>query len=158
MVAFRDKKRPPLSAKGLRFGIVLSRYNSLVTDELLAGARKTLSKYGAKEVDLLTVPGAFEIPYALRGLARKKKYSALIALGCVIRGETPHFEYISEGMTSGVMSVILEEEIPIAFGVLTTDNLRQALERAGGKVGNKGEEAALVAIEMASLKKKKWRV
>ncbi|MBI2982450.1 MAG: 6,7-dimethyl-8-ribityllumazine synthase [Deltaproteobacteria bacterium] len=152
MSSFKDKKRPVLSAKGMRFGIALSRYNSPVTTRLLSGAQKVLSKFGAKGVDLLIVPGAFEIPYTLKKLAFRKKYDALIALGCVIRGETPHFDFLCEGVTSGTMKVMLDEKIPIAFGLLTTNNLKQALARTGGKAGHKGEEAALVAIEMAQLK------
>jgi 6,7-dimethyl-8-ribityllumazine synthase len=103
-------------------------------------------------VDVCSVPGAFEIPFALSRLARGHKYAALITLGAVIKGETPHFEYISQSVAGGIMEVMLKERIPIAFGVLTTNNKRQALARSGGKRGNKGEEAALVAIEMAQLK------
>lgn len=154
MSSFREKNRPQTSAHRKRFGIVVSRFNREITDRLLSGARKVLKKAGAGSVDVVSVSGAFEIPYALQVLAGSRKYDALIALGCVIRGETPHFEYISEGVTSGVMKVMLDEKIPIAFGVLTTNNLREAMSRAGGKVGNKGEAAAFVAIEMAMLKRK----
>lgn len=148
------KKSPgirPLSARGLRFGIVVSRFNSSITGKLLAGALKTLKKQGANGTRVLSVPGAFEIPMALQRLAkgRRPKFDALIALGAVIRGETPHFEYVASSATQGVMEVSLRERIPVAFGILTTNTMRQALDRAGGRRGNKGQEAALVAIEMA---------
>lgn len=145
-----DKNRPPLSAKKFHFGIVVSRYNSEITSLLLGGAQKILK--GAQTVDLLEVPGCFEIPLALKSLAKQKRYDALIALGCVIRGETPHFDYVAGEAARGVMAVMLGDDIPIAFGILTTDNLEQAMARAGGRYGNKGEEAAWVAIEMAALK------
>ncbi len=137
----------------LRFGIVVSRFNPEVTEKLLSGALAALKKKGIRKIDLVKVPGAFEIPFMLRKLARTRRYSALIALGAVIRGETPHFHYISEAVSHGLMKVMIEEGIPIAFGILTTHNERQALARAGGRQGNKGKEAALTAIEMARLKR-----
>lgn len=153
MGAFRDRNRPQQSARGLRFGIVVSRFNEGVTQRLLQGARRVLKKRGASKVEVLSVPGAFEIPTALQQLARKKRYDALIALGAVIRGETEHFRFIANEASRGVMEVMLQEGIPVAFGVLTTETMRQALARAGGRSGNKGEEAALSAIEMAWVKK-----
>lgn len=138
-----------ISGKGLKIGIVVGRFNEGITGKLLAGAEKTLRSKGVARVDTVWVPGAFEIPLMLRTLARGKSYDALIALGAVIRGGTPHFDYVCEGATYGTMKVMIETGIPVAFGVLTTDNVRQALERSGGKHGNKGSEAALVALEMA---------
>ena len=141
-----------MSARGLRFGIVVSRFNSQITEKLLAGALKTLQAQGARSVEVREVPGSFEIPIGLQRMAAGKngrRPHALIALGAVIRGGTPHFEYISAETARGVMVVSLEERIPVAFGVLTTNNVKQALDRAGGRLGNKGEEAALTAIEMA---------
>lgn len=143
-----------LSAKGLRIGIVVSRFNSDITKKLLAGAERTLLGKGVKNIRKVWVPGAFEIPVMLQRLAqikRGKKFDGLIALGAVIRGETPHFDFVARETSRGVMDVALREGIPIAFGVLTTDNVKQALDRAGGRHGNKGEEAALVVIEMARL-------
>ena len=123
----------------------------------MAGAERILLERGVLPKDLVTVwvPGTFEIPIVLQKLAQQKKFDALIALGAVIRGETPHFEYVAGEAARGIMRVSLEEGIPIAFGVLTTNNVKQSLDRAGGRHGNKGEEAALVAIEMATLMKKK---
>lgn len=146
-----------LSGKGLRFGIVVSRFNAGITEKLLEGAERTFREKGvaAGGVKTVWVPGAFEIPMALRHLAKGRKFHALVALGAVIRGETPHFEYVCEGTTTGVMRVALDCGIPIAFGVLTTDNVEQALERVGGKHGHKGQESALVAIEMARLMREK---
>lgn len=141
--------RADISGKGLKIGIVVGRFNDGITQKLLDGAEKTLRAAGVARIDSIWVPGAFEIPLMLRILAERKSYDALIALGAVIRGGTPHFDYVCDGATSGVMQVMLETGIPVAFGVLTTDNVRQALERSGGKHGNKGSEAALVAIEMA---------
>jgi len=142
-----------LSAKGLRIGIVVSRFNSNITKKLLAGAERTLIGKGAdlKNIRKFWVPGAFEIPVMLQRLARTEKFDGLIALGAVIRGETPHFDFVARETSRGVMEVALREGIPIAFGVLTTDNVKHALDRAGGRHGNKGEEAALVVIEMARL-------
>ncbi len=144
-----------ISAKGFNFGIVVARYNSDVTDLLLQGALGILSKRGAAggNMDIFWVPGAFEIPLLLKKMARTGKYHALLALGAVVRGDTPHFEYVCQGVTQGVTQVSLQEEIPIAFGVLTVNNKKEALDRVGGKEGHKGEEAARVAIEMAHLVK-----
>lgn len=146
-----------LSARNLRFGIVVSRFNELVGEQLLAGALSALTGNGAdrQSIDIVRVPGAFEIPVTLKALAGTRKYSALLALGAVIRGDTPHFEYVAGECARGVASVSLEHALPIAFGVLTVNTLEQALERAGANKGtNKGAEAALVAIEMATLFKK----
>jgi 6,7-dimethyl-8-ribityllumazine synthase len=144
-----------LNARRMRFGIVLSRFNTLVGEQLLAGALEALANRGVEpgNVDVVHVPGAFEIPLALKALAVSGKYDALVALGAVIRGGTPHFEYVAGECASGVARVSHETGVPVAFGVLTTDNLEQALERAGGKGGNKGADAALTAIEMANLLK-----
>ena len=151
MAQFKDTKRPKLSARGLRFGVVVARFNYEVTNRLLTGAKTALRHLGAKDVEVAWVPGAFEIPLALKRLARRRRYDALLALGSVIRGETPHFDYVSGGVTRGVMEVMLDQEIPIAFGILTTNNQKEVMARAGGNRGNKGKEAALVAIEMALL-------
>jgi len=136
---------------GAKFGIAVSRTNSIVTERLLEGAIDCLVRHGADEakITVVRVPGAYELPAAVQALC--KKNSAVIALGCVIRGGTPHFEYVAGEASSGVTRAGLEAEIPVAFGVLTCDNLEQALERAGAKGGNKGWEAALSAIEMADL-------
>lgn len=145
-----------LSAGRLRFGIVLSRFNAFVGDQLLSGAIEALAARGVDSgsVDIVRVPGAFEIPLALQAMAATGKYDALVALGAVIRGGTPHFEYVAGECARGVARVSGDSGVPVAFGVLTTDNLEQALERAGGKGGNKGADAALTAIEMANLLKK----
>ena len=148
MGSFKDKNRPVVSAKDLRFGIVVSRFNSQVTESLLGGARRVLEEAGAASIVVSSVPGAFEIPLALQTMAQSKKYDALVALGAVIRGETPHFDFVCTEAARGIMNVMLQEKIPIGFGLLTTNNEREALDRAGGPCGNKGEEAALVAIEM----------
>lgn len=142
-----------ISGKGLRIGIVASRFNSEITKKLLRGAEKTLRQKGvaAKDIRVVWVPGAFEIPIALQRLARSRRHHALIALGAVIRGETPHFHYVACEAARGIMEVSLREGISVAFGLLTTQNVKQALDRAGGRHGNKGEEAALVAIEMARM-------
>ena len=142
-----------LSARGRSFGIVVSRFNSLVTDQLLQGALDCLVRHGA-DAGAITVarcPGAFEIPLVAQQLAASARVDAVICLGCVIRGETPHFDYIAGEVAKGVGQVALQAGIPVTFGVLTTDNLAQALERAGAKGGNKGWDAALTAIELADL-------
>lgn len=141
-----------LSAESHSYGIVVSRFNSLVTNQLLSGAVDCLVRHGAMEKDITVVycPGSFEIPQVTSRLAKSGKYDALICLGCVIRGETPHFDYIASEVTNGIGSVALETGVPVAFGVLTTENLEQALERAGAKAGNKGWDAALTAIELAN--------
>jgi 6,7-dimethyl-8-ribityllumazine synthase len=142
-----------LSAKGLKFGIVVSRFNDFICDRLLSGALDVLMRNGAEEgdVEIFKVPGAFEIPQAARKLVLAKKYDAVVCLGAVIRGATPHFDYIAAEVSKGVAMIGLESEIPVTFGVLTTDTLEQAIERAGSKAGNKGWDAALAAIEMANL-------
>ena len=144
-----------LMAKGLKFGIVLSRFNNFVSDRLLEGALDALRRSGAEEGDcsVVRVPGSFEIPLATKKMAKSGRYDALICLGCVIRGATPHFEYIATEVTKGIASITLESEIPISFGVLITDTIEQAIERAGSKMGNKGFDAAMSAIEMANLMK-----
>lgn len=142
-----------LDASKLKIGIVVSRFNELVAKGLLAGAEDCLKRHGAKEenIDIFWVPGAFEIPLVAKKIA--KNYDAVICLGAVIRGGTPHFEYIASETAKGVAKVSLETGVPVIFGVLTTDNLEQALERAGAKPGNKGFAAALSAIELANLSK-----
>ena len=142
-----------LSAKGLKVALLVSRFNDFIGDRLKEGALDTLLRSGAneKDIDIVMVPGSFEIPLVASKLARKKRYNALICLGAVIRGSTPHFEYISAEVSKGIARVSLEEGIPISFGIITTDNLEQAIERAGTKSGNKGRDAALSAIEMANL-------
>ena len=142
-----------LNAKGFKFGIVVSRFNDFICERLLSGALDALLRNGAeeKDVEILKVPGAFEIPQVARKMALSKKYDAIICLGAVIRGATPHFDYIAAEVSKGVAMIGLEGEVPVAFGVLTTDNLEQAIERAGSKAGNKGWDAALSAIEMANL-------
>jgi 6,7-dimethyl-8-ribityllumazine synthase len=142
-----------LNARGLKFGIVVSRFNDFICEHLLSGALDVLLRNGAEEgdIEVFKVPGAFEIPQAARKVALSKKFDAVICLGAVIRGSTPHFEYIAAEVSKGVAMVGLEGEIPVTFGVLTTDNLEQAIERAGTTAGNKGWDAALSAIEMANL-------
>ncbi len=142
-----------LSAKGLKFGIVVSRFNDFICDRLLSGALDVLTRNGAEEngIEIFRVPGAFEIPQVARKMALSKRYDAIICLGAVIRGATPHFEYIASEVSKGIAMIGLESEVPVTFGVLTTDNLEQAIERAGTKAGNKGWDAALSAIEMANL-------
>lgn len=142
-----------LDAGKLKFGIIVSRFNELVSKGLLGGAQDCLKRHGAKEnnVDVVWVPGAFEIPLVAKKIA--KDYDALICLGAVIRGGTPHFEYVASEASKGIAKVSLDTGVPIIFGVLTTDNLEQALERAGAKPGNKGFTAALSAIELANLSK-----
>ncbi len=142
-----------LDARGMKFGIVVSRFNNFVTEKLLEGALEALKSYGGEEqdIDIVRVPGAFEIPLLAHRMAASGKYNALICLGAVIRGDTPHFEYIAEEVARGIGNTMLKHQIPISFGVLTTNNVEQAMERAGTGTGNKGFEAALAAIEMASL-------
>ncbi len=142
-----------LSASGFSFGIVVSRFNSLITGQLLEGALDCLRRHGAGEqqITVIRCPGSFEIPQVALYAAQTGSYDALICLGCVIRGETPHFDYIASEVTKGVAQVAMQGGVPVSFGVLTTDNLQQALERAGSKAGNKGWDAALSAIELAQL-------
>jgi 6,7-dimethyl-8-ribityllumazine synthase len=142
-----------LDAAGFKFALVVSRFNSFICDRLLEGALDTLKRHGAEESSLtvIKVPGAFEIPLVAKKLASSGGYDALICLGAVIRGGTPHFEYVSSEVSKGVASASLDTGVPIAFGVLTTDSVEQAIERAGTKAGNKGCEAAMSAIEMVNL-------
>jgi 6,7-dimethyl-8-ribityllumazine synthase len=145
-----------LQAKGLKFAIVQSRFNDFITGKLLEGAVDALLRHGAKEedIDVVKVPGSFEIPLAAKRLAQKGLYSAVICLGTVIRGATPHFEYVAAEVSKGVAHVSLETGVPVAFGVITSDTIEQAVERAGTKSGNKGWDAAMTAIEMAQVLKK----
>jgi len=142
-----------LDASGLKFGLVVGRFNSLISDRLVEGAIDALVRHGAEKQDihLARVPGAFEIPMTARKMIETKKYDAIICLGAVIRGSTPHFDYVSAEVSKGIASVSLDSGVPVAFGVLTTDNVEQAIERAGTKAGNKGFEAAVSAIEMVNL-------
>jgi 6,7-dimethyl-8-ribityllumazine synthase len=144
-----------LSAKGLKFGIVLSRFNDFIGERLLSGAVDTLIRSGAedKDIEVVKVPGSFEMPLAAKALVKKGSYDAVICLGCVIRGATPHFDYVAGEVARGVARIALELDYPVAFGVITADNIEQAIERAGTKSGNKGRDAALSAIEMANLLK-----
>jgi 6,7-dimethyl-8-ribityllumazine synthase len=145
-----------LQAKGLKFGIIVSRFNDFITNKLLDGALDVLLRHGAKEedIDIVKVPGSFEIPVVARRLALKGTYNALICLGTIIRGATPHFEYIAAEVSKGIASASMETGLPIAFGIITSDTIEQAIERAGTKSGNKGWDAAITAIEMAQLLKK----
>ena len=142
-----------LIAKGKRFGIVVSRFNDFITEKLLGGALDALTRTGAKENDIqiIKVPGAFEIPLAAKKAARTGRYDAVICLGAVIRGATPHFDYVCAEVSKGVAQVGLDFELPVIFGVLTTDTVEQAIDRAGTKSGNKGWHAAMAAVEMANL-------
>ncbi len=142
-----------LDAKGLRFALLVSRFNHFITDRLLEGALDTLLRHNAREddIEIIKVPGSFEIPLAAKKAAASGRYDAVVALGALIRGDTPHFEYISGEVIKGIAAITLESEVPIALGVLTTDTIEQAIERAGMKAGNKGGEAALSAIEMVNL-------
>jgi 6,7-dimethyl-8-ribityllumazine synthase len=148
-----------LNAKGLRLGIVVSRFNSFVTERLLAGALDALARAGAdeKKIEVVRVPGSFEIPVAAKKLAQTGRYHALITLGCILRGDTQHFDFISAEVTRGIQLAAVETGVPIAFGVLTCDTLEQAIDRAGAKSGNKGAEVALAAVEMATLLQKTAR-
>ena len=150
-----DSFEGKLDASGLRFGVVISRFNEHITSRLLEGATQTLLKAGALQKDIIVVhvPGAFEIPLAAKKLAQTKKVDAIIALGCVLRGETQHFDEVCRGASEGIQRAALETGIPVTFGILMSDTAELALERAGGKVGNRGEEAALAAMEMANLLK-----
>ena len=145
-----------LNAEGKKFGIVVSRFNEFISKSLLGGAFDCLARHGADEdeITVVYVPGSFEIPFAAKKLAQSKKYDAVICLGAVIRGATPHFDYISSEVSKGIANVGLESGIPVIFGVITSDTIEQAIERAGTKAGNKGWDAALNAIEMVDLVKK----
>ena len=144
------------NARGLRFGIVASRFNDFIVDRLLAAAIDTLTKHGVTptDIEVVRVPGAFETPLALKRVAATRRFNALIALGCVIRGATPHFDYVAGEASRGISQLSLAHDVPIGFGVLTVDTIEQAIERAGTKGGNKGADAALAAIQMATLLKK----
>jgi len=140
---------------GAKFGIVISRFNSFLVESLLSGAVDTLLRSGGKEedIEIVRVPGAVEIPLAAKRMAASKKYDAIIALGAVIRGGTPHFEFVANENSKGLAQVCMEYDLPVAFGVLTVDTIEQAIERSGTKAGNKGTEAALSAIEMVNVLK-----
>ena len=142
-----------ITAEGLRLGIVVSRWNEFITRPLLEGALDAVRRHGGAEslVTVVWVPGSFEIPVAIQALAKSGKYDGLVALGCVIRGATSHYDHIASAVTSGLSSVALETGVPVSFGVITVESIEQAIERAGSKAGNKGAEAALVAIEMAQV-------
>lgn len=145
-----------LQAKGLKFGIVMSRFNEFITSKLVEGAIDALIRHGAREddIELAKVPGSFEIPLVAKKMALKGTYHAIICLGTIIRGATPHFDYIAAEVSKGIASASLETGVPIAFGIITSDTIEQAIERAGSKSGNKGWDAAITAIEMAQLQKK----
>ncbi|HEY3852319.1 MAG TPA: 6,7-dimethyl-8-ribityllumazine synthase [Steroidobacteraceae bacterium] len=142
-----------LTARDLRFGIVMTRFNEFVVEPLLRGALDALKRHGAteKQIEIVRVPGAFDMPIVVRKLAMSRRFEALIALGAVIRGQTPHFDYVAGECASGLARIALESGVPVGFGVLTTDTMEQAVDRAGGKAGNKGADAALAALEMANL-------
>lgn len=142
-----------LSAEGFRFAIIVSRFNDFISSKLVEGAMDALKRHGAEDeqISLVKVPGAFEIPLAAKKLAENGQFHGIICLGAVIRGSTPHFEYVAAEVSKGIATVALESGIPITFGVLTTENLEQAIERAGSKSGNKGWDAAIAAVEMVNL-------
>ncbi len=140
--------------KGLKFVIVVSKFNDLITERLAKGAKETLEQSGSSEIDMVWVPGAFEIPLAALTLAESKKYDGVVCIGAVIRGSTTHYEYVCNEAVKGISHVGLKTGIPTSFGVLTVENLEQAFERAGSKLGNKGSEAAMACLEMATLLKK----
>jgi len=144
-----------LQGKGLKFGLVVSRFNEFITAKLLAGAQDSLKRHGVSEVDIdiAWVPGSFEIPLAAKKMADTKKYDAVICLGAVIRGATPHFEYIAAEVTKGIAKIGFDSGLPVTYGIVTADSLEQAIERAGTKAGNRGFDAAVNAIEMANLLK-----
>jgi 6,7-dimethyl-8-ribityllumazine synthase len=149
-----------LVGEGLKIGLVVSRFNSLVTEQLLSGAVDALRRHGVREqdVDVFRCPGTFEIPAVLRRVARSERYDAVVALGAVIRGGTPHFEYVASEVSKGVAQVSMEADCAVGFGVLTCDTMEQALERAGVKAGNKGAEAAVAAIEQANVLREAGRL
>ena len=145
-----------LIGRGLRFAVVISRFNEFISSRLLGGAKDALLRHGVNDdsIDLTWVPGAFEIPLVAKKLAQTGSYAAVICLGAVIRGATPHFDYIAAEVAKGIAHASMETGVPVIFGVITADNLEQAIERAGTKAGNKGFDAAVTAIEMANLFKK----
>jgi 6,7-dimethyl-8-ribityllumazine synthase len=142
-----------LVARDLRFAIVAARFNDMIVDSLIRGAVDALLRHGAgeKQVEIIRVPGAFELPFIVRRVAASKRYDAVVALGAVIRGATPHFDYVAGQCAAGLARAAEETGVPVAFGVLTTDTIEQAIERAGTKAGNKGADAALCALELANL-------
>ena len=142
--------------RGLKFAIVLARFNSFITEPLLAGALDTLRRHGVEDanIDIVKVPGSWELPMVAAELARTKRHDAIVCLGAVIRGETPHFDYVAGEAAKGLGQVSMQTGVPVAFGVLTTNTLEQAVDRAGAKSGNKGADAAVTAIEMANLMKR----
>ncbi|WP_125151947.1 6,7-dimethyl-8-ribityllumazine synthase [Clostridium rectalis] len=142
-----------LIAEGLKFGVVIARFNEFIGSKLLSGALDGLKRHGVNEenIEIAWVPGAFEIPLIAKKMSKSKKYDGIICLGAVIRGATSHYDFVAGEVAKGIAKVTLDEEVPIVFGVLTTENIEQAIERAGTKAGNKGYEAAISAIEMANL-------
>lgn len=144
-----------LVASDLRFGLVVSRWNAFITEKMLEGAQDALTRHGAKPERITTarVPGTWEIPVVAQAMARSGKYDAIVAIGCLIRGATPHFDYLAGEVTKGLGKIALDQGLPVTYGVITVENLEQAIERAGTKAGNKGAEAAVAAIEMANLMK-----
>jgi 6,7-dimethyl-8-ribityllumazine synthase len=142
-----------ISAEGFRFGVIVSRFNDFISSKLVEGALDALKRHGARDemISLIKVPGSFEIPLTARKVADSGQFDAIICLGAVIRGATPHFDYVAAEVSKGIAAVALESRIPVTFGVLTTDSLEQAIERAGSKSGNKGWDAAMAAMEMANL-------
>ena len=142
-----------LIADGKKFALVVSRFNDFITDRLVGGAVDALTRCGVKDedIDIVKVPGAFEIPLIAKKMAQKSRYDAIVCLGAVIRGATPHFDYVSAEVSKGIAMVSVESEIPVIFGIITTDTIEQAIERAGTKAGNKGWSAAMAAVEMANL-------
>ncbi|MBD3671690.1 MAG: 6,7-dimethyl-8-ribityllumazine synthase [Gammaproteobacteria bacterium] len=144
-----------LTISGAKFGIVVARFNSFIVDGLEGGALDALKRHGVKasDIEIVRVPGAFEVPLAAQAMAAGKKYDAIIALGAVIRGSTPHFDYVAGECTKGLAQVTMAHSIPVGFGVLTVDSIEQAIERAGTKAGNKGAEAAMTVIEMVNVMK-----
>ena len=142
-----------LLARGARFGIAVARFNGFIVERLVEGALDTLTRHGAEraQIEIVRVPGAFELPLAVKVMAASRKYDAVIALGAVIRGATPHFDYVAGECAKGISTVMMQFDLPVAFGVLTVDSIEQAIERAGTKAGNKGVDAAMSAIEMVNL-------
>jgi len=142
-----------LLAAGLKFGLVVSRWNSFITERMLAGAMDALVRHGASgdDIDVARVPGTWEIPVVASRMAQSGRYHAIVCIGCLIRGETPHFDYLAAEVTKGIAQIGLQTGIPVTYGIITVENLEQAIDRAGAKAGNKGAEAAMAAIEMADL-------
>ena len=142
-----------LLGKGRKFALIVSRFNDFISDRLMGGALDALLRSGVKDedIDIVKVPGSFEIPLVAKKMVNKKKYDAVICLGAVIRGATPHFEYVSAEVSKGIATVSIESEVPVIFGIITTDTIEQAIERAGTKAGNKGWSSAMSALEMANL-------